>query len=133
VKGTAIFLLTLCVPFTARAEEWPCWRGPRGDGTSLEKKVPVRWNGPEYRNVAWKVEIPGKGHASPIVFGDRIFLASCREETGDRLLLCLDRQSGRILWDRTVVQSRLENKHRLNSYAFPISTSWASGRTARAT
>jgi outer membrane protein assembly factor BamB len=101
----------------AAAEDWPCWRGSRGDGTSLEKNVPVRWNGPENRNIAWKVEIPGRGHASPIVSSDRIFLVSCREDRGDRTLLCLDRRSGRILWERIVLNAPLEKKNSLNSYA----------------
>ena len=116
-------LLMYCMLFTvafaaaAAAEDWPCWRGPRGDGTSLEKDVPIRWNGPDNRNIAWKVEIPGRGHASPIVLGERIFLVSCREDRGDRVLLCLDRQSGRILWERVVLSPPLERKHGLNGYA----------------
>lgn len=101
----------------AAAEDWPCWRGPRGDGTSLEKNVPIHWNGPENRNVAWKVEIPGQSHASPIVSGEHIFLVSCREDRGDRLLFCLDRPSGRILWQKLVLTAPLGKKHNLNSYA----------------
>ena len=79
--------------------------------------MPIRWNGKEGQNIVWKTPIPGKGHASPIVWGDRIFLVSCREDTQDRILLCLDRASGRILWEQTVVNAPLEKKHRLNSYA----------------
>ena len=66
-------------------------------------------------NVAWKVEVPGKGHASPIVWEDRVFLVSCREETEDRLLLCLDRATGRTLWERVVLHAPLERKNPLNS------------------
>ncbi len=102
-------------PCAALAEDWPCWRGPRGDGTSLETGVPVRWSGSD--NIAWKVEIPGAGHASPIVCQDRIFLVTCREDTGDRLLLCLDRSTGKTLWQQTVLRAALEDKHHLNSYA----------------
>jgi hypothetical protein len=101
----------------AGAENWPAWRGPRGDGSSLEKDLPDRWNGPRGENIAWKVEIPGKGHASPIVWGDRLFVASCREESQQRLLLCLQRASGRILWQREVLRAPLEHKNPLNSYA----------------
>jgi outer membrane protein assembly factor BamB len=116
--GPLLLLLCLAGPFApAVAEDWPCWRGPRGDGTSLEENLPLHWSGPENRNIARKVEIPGRGHASPIVVGDRIFLASCREDRGDRILLCLDRRSGRILWEKTVLHAPLEKKHRLNSYA----------------
>jgi outer membrane protein assembly factor BamB len=101
----------------ARAENWPAWRGPRGDGSSLETNLPDHWNGPRGENIAWKVGIPAKGHASPIVWEDRIFLVGCREESEDRLLLCLDRASGRILWERVVLHAPLERKNTLNSYA----------------
>jgi len=112
------FLLCLsCLSLSAAAEDWPGWRGPRGDGSSLETNVPVRWNGSDGTNIAWKVEIPGTGHASPIVSGERLFLVSCLEETGDRVLLCLDRESGRTLWQQTVVNAPLEKQHSLNSHA----------------
>ncbi len=101
----------------AGAENWPAWRGPRGDGSSLEKDLPDRWNGPRGENIAWKAEIPGKGHASPIVWDDRIFVVSCREESEQRLLLCLERTSGRILWQRVVLRAPLERKNPLNSCA----------------
>ncbi len=103
------------------AENWPCWRGPRGDGSSAEASVPVRWSRTE--NVAWRSEIPGVGHSSPIVWGDRVFTVTAmaegkdRGDVTDRVLLCLDRATGRILWHRTVVTSPLEQKHRLNSWA----------------
>jgi outer membrane protein assembly factor BamB len=99
----------------AAAENWPGWRGPRGDGTSREKNVPTRWSATE--NIAWKTELPGWGHASPIVWEDRVFTVTCVPETEERLLLCLDRQSGKILWQQAVVKSPLERKHRLNSHA----------------
>ena len=101
----------------ARAENWPGWRGPRGDGSSQEQHVPTTWNGRTGENVAWKVEVPGTGHASPVVWGNRIFLASCLENESDRLLICFDRRNGNTLWRRSVMKSPLEKKHQLNSYA----------------
>src|SRR5205807_5544748 len=65
----------------------------------------------------WKTEIPGEGHASPIVWGDRICTVSARLDHQDRILLCLDRRTGRILWQKTVLESPLERKHSLNSHA----------------
>lgn len=96
-------------------ENWPAWRGPRGDGTSLEKDVPVNWSATE--NIVWKVPIPGKGHASPIVWGDRIFVVTALEDRNQRVLLCLDRANGRALWQRVVLESPLEKLHALNSRA----------------
>jgi outer membrane protein assembly factor BamB len=105
---------------TLRAEpptvsNWPMWRGPRGDGQSAETNVPTKWSATE--NIAWKTPIPGKGHSSPVVWGDRVFVTTALEDQGERALLCLDRTSGKLLWQRTVVTSSLEHKHNLNSYA----------------
>src|SRR4029077_9845843 len=95
------------------AENWPGWRGPRGDGTSLEKNVPIHWSATT--NVVWKTEIPGIGHASPIVWGDRVFVVTADGE--NRVLLSLDRKTGRTLWQKTVITTPLEKKHALNSHA----------------
>jgi hypothetical protein len=100
---------------SAAAENWPAWRGPRGDGTSQEQNVPIHWSGEE--NVAWKVAVPGTGHASPIVWQDRIFVVACLEEDKERVLLCFDRPSGRLVWRQAVLRSPLEEKHQLNSFA----------------
>lgn len=97
------------------AEDWPYWRGPRMDGTSRAESLPLAWSRTE--NVRWKTPIPGNGHSSPIVTGDRILLTTCIEEEGKRLLLCLDRRDGKELWRREVFTGKLEEKHRLNSYA----------------
>src|SRR5437879_3651363 len=103
---------SLILPAAARAENWPEWRGPRGDGTSLEKDVPVCWS--ETSNVLWKTEIPGTGHASPIVWEDRVFTVSALADTQERVLLCLDRKTGDIVWQKTVLTAPLEKKHALN-------------------
>jgi outer membrane protein assembly factor BamB len=114
------------------AEDWPCWRGPRGDGSSLES-APTHWS--MNANIAWKAELPGGGYASPIVWGDRIFTVTAMVQAGDRapdrggnspaeesqvrdrVLICLDRSTGKLLWQRVVLSSPLEGKHRLNSWA----------------
>jgi outer membrane protein assembly factor BamB len=97
------------------AENWPAWRGPRGDGTSLETSAPTEWSAT--RNVAWKTVIPGAGHSSPVVWEDRIFMASATPENKERVLLCLDRRTGQILWRTTVLTADLENKSGENSFA----------------
>jgi outer membrane protein assembly factor BamB len=108
-----LFVIVLSSPVSA--ENWPGWRGPRGDGTSLEKNVPVRWSSTE--NIVWKVSIPGKGHASPIVWDNRIFVVTALEKQKQRILLCLEREKGKVLWQRVVLESPLERKNSLNSYA----------------
>ena len=99
------------------AENWSAWRGARGDGTSLEKNVPTRWDGETGENISWKVKVPGGGHASPVVWNDRIFLVSCLQESQERVLLCLKSATGEAIWKRTVLRAPLETKHSLNSFA----------------
>jgi hypothetical protein len=111
----AVWLVGSALAATSTAENWPCWRGPRGDGTSLEQNIPVEWSGTE--NIAWKIDVPGTGHASPIVWNDRIFVTSCLEDAKQRLLLCFDRHTGNKLWQVVVLESPLEHKHQLNSFA----------------
>jgi outer membrane protein assembly factor BamB len=111
------FLCALCVSAVnpVRAEDWPQWRGPRGDGTSTDVAPPTKWSTGE--NVKWKVAIPGKGHGSPSVAGGKVFFNTCIEKENRRVLLCLDRADGRTIWQRDVLVAPLEKKHTLNSYA----------------
>jgi outer membrane protein assembly factor BamB len=115
MRTSVLALVWLLWPAGLGAEEWPGWRGPRGDGTSTETGLPLTWGDTEH--VRWKTPIPGKGHSSPIVWGDRVFVTTCLEEQQKRLLLCLDRRSGKVLWQRAVLEAKLERKHGLNSYA----------------
>ena len=108
-------VLLLFVPCLLLSENWPNWRGPSGDGVSMEKGIPTTWSTSE--NIVWKVEIPGNGHSSPIVWGNKVFLTSSLHEKNKRILLCLDRHSGQTIWKRDVVHSPPETIHRLNSRA----------------
>jgi outer membrane protein assembly factor BamB len=101
--------------FDAGAENWPGWRGPRGDGTSAEQDFPARWSATE--NVVWKTPIPGEGHSSPILWADRVFLTTALKESEERVLLALDRKTGKQLWQQVVLRSPLEAKHNENGYA----------------
>jgi outer membrane protein assembly factor BamB len=105
----------LLLTASLHSEPWPGWRGPRRDGTSSETNVPIRWSSTD--NVAWKVSIPGKGHSSPVIWDNRIFLTTCLEKEEKRMLLCLDRADGKILWQSEVLKAKLEQKHSLNSFA----------------
>jgi outer membrane protein assembly factor BamB len=114
-KSVSVAVVVFALANSSNAEEWPGWRGPRGDGTSQETTIPIRWSKTE--NIRWKAPIPGKGHSSPVVWGDRVFVTTCLEEEEKRLLLCLSRIDGRLLWERVVLKSALEDKHNLNSFA----------------
>ncbi len=117
LSAFGLYCLLCCGPNLncARGENWPGWRGMRGDGTSSEQGLPTEWSAT--KNIAWKVELPGSGHASPIVWNDRVFVATYLPESHQRVVLCLDRLSGKTLWQRTTIQSPPETKHSLNSFA----------------
>lgn len=115
IPRTGLFCLLTLASSLASAENWPGWRGPRGDGTSLEREIPTRWSGTE--NIAWKTAVPGEGHSSPIIWNDHLFLTTALKETPARVLLAFDRRTGAPLWQQTVVKAPLEAKNNENSFA----------------
>ncbi|MBI2803863.1 MAG: PQQ-binding-like beta-propeller repeat protein [Planctomycetes bacterium] len=125
MKWIVTLVVLALVSANAFAEDWPAWRGPRLDGSSLEKNLPIKWSVAKdgktgeikMDNIAWGTPIPGIGHSSPIIHGDSVFLTTCLLKEQKRVLLCLDRRDGKILWQRDVAESPLEFKNRLNSFA----------------
>lgn len=111
-RTIALFVISASL---VNAENWPGWRGPRGDGTSFEKNLPTIWSATN--NIAWKVQVPGSGHSSPIVWGRRIFLTTALVESEERCLVCFDRDNGRLSWQQTVIKAPLEAKNGENSFA----------------
>jgi outer membrane protein assembly factor BamB len=113
-------LAARCLPFfsfllfcsSAAADEtkdWPRWRGPTQDGIAAPgQKPPLRWS--EKENIVWRSPIPGRGHGSPIVLGQRIFLAAAEPDREVQSVLCFDRATGRQLWQREVHQGNFETK-----------------------
>jgi len=93
--------------------EWPRFRGPNGTGISSATTVPVTWSEEDYN---WKVELPGTGHSSPVVWGNRIFLGCGDSETAGRTIVCLDTADGRTLWRRDY-PSKTYRQHRYNGFA----------------
>ncbi len=125
-----LFLLPLGFLFlqshllNASTVEWPDYRGPAGQGISEAKNTPLNWNREE--NVAWKVEIPGRGWSSPIIIDGKIMLTSGIEEPvdgmHDLLVLQLDADSGKVVWQKTVLQGTEEeaaDRNAKNSLASP--------------
>ncbi len=113
-----IFLTSaVAVSFTTwtRGDDWPAWRGPRGDGVSLETDAPMKWSATD--NIAWRTEIPGKGRSSPIVSGGRVFLTTGVDEDETRRILCIDRTSGKTIWNTVVHNGPGGKMHRDNTMA----------------
>ena len=124
VKHPALLLSTLALTLiTAHAADadWPQFRGPTGQGLSEATGVPVEWS--DSKNVAWKVEVPGKGWSSPVLSKGRLYLTTA---VGDSTIgitlraLCLDAADGRTLWDTEVFRpdpAAAAAMHRKNSLA----------------
>ncbi len=107
--------LLFAAPALSMGENWPNWRGPRGDGSSAEQNLPIQWTDSE--NVAWKIDMKYGGHSSPVIWKDTVFVAGADAEAKKRVLAAYDRRDGKLLWETTVDESVLEKKHTLNSWA----------------
>lgn len=97
----------------ANAQEWTRFRGPNGSGESEATTIPASWSDADYN---WKVELPGIGHSSPVLWGEKIVLASASNEGRTRLLLCLDAHDGHILWKHEFPGENY-SIHKQNSFA----------------
>ena len=136
LTATAVIAINSNLFGQDKAEQnWPSFRGPAGNGVSKTAHPPVEWS--ETKNVKWKVEIPGSGNSSPIVWGDKVFVvtavatgpaaAAPREDNppGRRRrrrssanmtehefkLMCLDRSNGKVLWQKTAIKEKPHSGH----------------------
>ncbi|MAE63250.1 MAG: serine/threonine protein kinase [Phycisphaeraceae bacterium] len=120
-----LIALFFSIAATCLAEDWPAFRGPRGDGHSKENRVPVTWD--RETNVKWKVPLALPANGSPIVSNGRVFLTMPEDREGrGRSLHCFDRRNGRQLWVRSVTIDRAMPTHGANPYGG--STPAADGR-----
>lgn len=95
-RAIRLICLAALAIFSVAAENWPQWRGPGLNGISNEKDLPVRWSRED--NVAWKLPLPSWSGATPIIWGDRIFLNVAEKE--DLSLWCVNRAQGAVLWKK---------------------------------
>lgn len=93
---------------------WPSWRGPNGDGVTEETGLPTTWSATS-ANVKWKVHLPDRGNSTPVVWGDKVFLTQAASG-GRRELMCLDRKTGKVLWQQGVSYTDPETTHATNPY-----------------
>ena len=105
----------LLIPTLIQAGDWPCFRGPHGNGLADETDVPVKWSTIE--NVKWKAPLPQPSNGSPIVSNGKVFVA-CAEDTEGKLrsLYCFDRVTGEQVWVQTVDFGRKMPTHKTNPY-----------------
>ena len=111
-------VLPIALPVTAALAptDWPAWRGPTRDGLAAPGQSPlIQWS--ETENVLWKAPLPGRGHSSPTVVGERIYLATADPVKKSQSVLCLDRKSGKLLWQSEVHAANAESGKHGNSSA----------------
>ncbi len=96
--------------------DWPAWRGPSRDGIAAPgQNPPTRWS--ETENILWKAPLPGRGHGSPTVVGDRIYLATGDLVKRSQSVICLDRRDGKTVWQADVHAENADNGKHANSSA----------------
>jgi outer membrane protein assembly factor BamB len=105
-------------PGTAADANWPNYRGPTEQGDAGNAHLPVHWS--EATNVAWKTAIEGKAWSSPVIWDDRIWLTSATEDGTQLWAVCIDKNSGKILWKKSLrTVAAPQYCHPFNSYASP--------------
>lgn len=114
--AVGLFILAFYEP-RLKCENWERFRGPTGQGISSEKDLPLHWNANS--NVLWKTEIPGEAWSSPIVYNDRIFLTTATDGGVSLRIVCVERTSGKILWNNEYFKQTPKRKEARNSYATP--------------
>ncbi len=98
------------------SQDWRTWRGPNANGVIEGQSPPVEWSAE--KNVVWKTRVPGKGHASPTVVGDKILLATADQSAQTQSVLAFSRVSGKKLWEAQVHSGKLARKiHGKNTHA----------------
>ena len=102
-----------CATMPASAQEWTRFRGPNGTGESEATTIPAQWTDRDYN---WKVELPGSGHSSPVLWGNRLFLLSANPDDATRHTLCYDALTGKKIWE-VPFPSQKHHLHKQSSYA----------------
>ncbi|MGY8769254.1 MAG: outer membrane protein assembly factor BamB family protein [Pirellulales bacterium] len=101
------------------SQDWPWWRGPSSNGIAAPgQSVPTTWN--ETNNVVWKSPVPGRGHSSPVVVGNKIFLTTADKQQQTQSVLCYARDTGKPLWATVISRGGFNQKiHGKNTHASP--------------
>jgi len=111
-KSAVVFIVFLFFQVSACfGENWPRFRGPTGLGYTEERNLPVTWGGAEKKNVLWEAPLKGQGHASPIVWGELVFVCGVhwpetvrerKKVVPDQHVTCYRSSDGKMLWDTVV-------------------------------
>ena len=116
-------LVARAAAVAAAPGDWPGWRGPTGDGQAAAgQTAPVRWS--ETENVIWRAPIRGRGHSSPTIAGNRVYLTTADVPAGEQIVICLDRGTGRVIWETVVHRGHLDTAGHRNTSQASASVAW---------
>ena len=104
MKRVFILGVFLSASLLLSAANWPTWRGPKGDGTSAEKGLPLKWSKEE--NITWKLAMPGVSGSTPVIWGENIFLHVA--DSGSLYLWCVDRNKGEVKWKSKIADNDMK-------------------------
>jgi len=113
IKRTFLAAIIIILASVSQGQEWTRFRGPNGQGISNAKTIPVRWT---EEDCNWKVKLPGGGHSSPVLWGDKLFITSGDQQAGNSIIFALNVSDGRVLWQKEY-SLRKYRPNKLNSYA----------------
>jgi len=113
IVGRVAFILMAMLATDSAGQNWPRFRGPNGTGVAGEINIPSTWG---EADVAWKTELPGEGHSSPVIWGERVFLLSANPDGETRHAIGLDASGGDIVWTRSF-PAATHSIHARSSYA----------------
>jgi len=105
--------LTIILASVSQGQEWTRFRGPNGQGISDAKTIPVKWTEEDYN---WKVRLPGGGHSSPVLWGEKLFVTSGDQQAGNSVIFALNVSDGKVLWQKEYALSKYR-PNKLNSFA----------------
>lgn len=99
-------------PQSINEGDWPGWRGPQGNGIGASSAAVTQWSPSE--NVLWSADVPGRGHSSPVVVGDRVYLATADDGAQQQFVLAFDRESGSEVWRTQVSEGGFPGSNQLH-------------------
>ena len=111
--GTITLLLAQALSSWAAEPEWPRFRGRNGEGVVTGANIPASWKAGDF---IWKIDLPGVGHGSVAIVGERIFLLCGDLRTSERTVVAVSAKDGRILWQKSYRTAKFKG-HRFNSPA----------------
>src|SRR5688572_17485580 len=132
---TGLVIVCLAIASSSFAQHWPRFRGPAGSGVAESQPLPTQWDAASGRGILWKTPVPGLGHSSPVVWGDRVFITAAISSnpnshynpkddgidpstdvaTHEWRVMALDKQTGRMVWSQTAHRGAPKRKRHVKA------------------